>query len=95
MDDNNKFENDYDDDIDDEFWDEPNEQGGYWYRNSKDDKIWWHDLGTDALQPDVFSFDKKKKYNPYSDYPQNLTKDQKEIFDKENPFWAGAFGNQE
>ena len=39
----------------------------------------------------LFSFDKKKIFNMFKDYPQNLTKKQKEIFDKENPYWAEFF----
>lgn len=55
-----------------------------WYKNHRGDKIYWKD------QPDVcgewvFSFDKKTEYNMFLDYPQNLTPEQKAIFDKENP----------
>lgn len=37
------------------------------------------------------SFDKKTIFNIFADYPHKLTKEQKEIFDKENPYWADFF----
>lgn len=39
----------------------------------------------------LFSFDKKKIYNLWEDYPHNFTKEEKDIFDKEYPFWAEFF----
>ena len=39
----------------------------------------------------IFSFDKKVKFNLFRDYPYKLTLEQKEIFDKENPYWADFF----
>ena len=36
----------------------------------------------------LFSFDKKKVYNLFKDYPQKLSKEEKKLFDKENPEWA-------
>lgn len=60
------------------------------YKNKKTDKIWWLD-NFDRVGEWVFSFDKKKLYNMFADYPHNLTPEEKEIFDKENPFWKDFF----
>lgn len=54
------------------------------------ESIWWVDTSDrDGLF--LFSFDKKKVYNLFQDYPQKLTAKEKEIFDRENPFWANFF----
>jgi len=64
-------------------------KGSYFYKNNPTDSVYWlyipDDVGTI-----VFSFDKKKLYYLYRDY-DTLTPDQKEIFDRENPFWADFF----
>lgn len=62
-----------------------------WYKENESDKIWWLDNGDEATGLFIFSFDRKKIFNLYEDYPHNLTKEEKEIFDKENPFWADYF----
>ena len=62
----------------------------FFYKNNKTDKIWWLD-NTETVGEWIFSFDKKKLFNMFADYPHNLTKEEKEIFDKENPFWADFF----
>lgn len=62
-----------------------------WYKENEKDKIWWLDNGQEEIGAFVFSFDRKKLYNLFSDYPKKLTKEEKEIFDKENPFWADFF----
>lgn len=60
------------------------------YKNNKNDVIWWVDnYGTDGEH--LFTFDKKKIYNLFADYPHNLSKKEKEIFDKENPYWKNFF----
>lgn len=59
------------------------------YKNDGD-KIWDVTENPISRGPVLFSFDKKKIYNFWEDYPQNLTKEEKELFDKEKPFWAAA-----
>lgn len=59
------------------------------YKNNETDAIWWVD--TEAIGEFLFSFDKKKIYNLYADYPHNLTPNQVRTFDKENPLWAEYF----
>lgn len=60
------------------------------YKNNPEDKIWWID-DPNIIGEWLFSFDKKKIYNMFKDYPQKLTKEEKRIFDKENPYWADFF----
>lgn len=62
-----------------------------WYKDEPSNKIWWLDNGDEITGEWVFSFDKKTRFNMFRDYPKKLTKEQKEIFDKENPFWADFF----
>lgn len=60
------------------------------YKENENDIIWWvNDLDTKGEF--LFSFDKKKIYNLFADYSHNLTKEEKEIFDRENPYWAEFF----
>lgn len=55
------------------------------YHQNEGDIIWW------AESPDMkdgeflFSFDRQRIYNFFADYPQELTEEQKAIFDRENP----------
>ena len=60
------------------------------YKQNKNDKIQWID-NIDTIGEFLFSFDKKKIFNLFADYPHNLTAEQKEIFDKENPYWKDFF----
>lgn len=60
------------------------------YKNDQSNRIWWTE-NLDQKGELLFSFDKKKIFNLFADYPHNLTKEQKEIFDKENPYWANFF----
>ncbi len=39
----------------------------------------------------LFTFDGKRVFNLFRDYPHELTKEQKEVFDAENPYWAAFF----
>lgn len=59
-------------------------------KDEDEDKIWWPE--TDRIGEFLFTFDKQTIFNLFVDYPHNLTPEQKEVFDKENPFWKNFFG---
>ena len=60
------------------------------YKNHKNDKVYW--VETNGVFGEfLFSFDKKKVYNLFRDYPQALTKEELIIFNKENPYWVEFF----
>lgn len=59
-------------------------------RNKDDDVIWWVD-NPEIIGEWLFTFDKKHIFNMFRDYPYKLTRKQKAIFDKENPYWANFF----
>ena len=65
------------------------------YKEHPSDKVWWvseySDDGFQTRGPLLISFDKKKIFNLFQDYPHALTKEQKELFDKENPYWKDFF----
>lgn len=65
-----------------------------WYKNKPTDKIWWLD-NPNKVGEWVFSFDKKKTFNMFADYPHALTKEQKAIFDTENPYWKDFFKDRQ
>ena len=64
------------------------------YKKNETDKIWWVD-DLETVGEHRFSFDKKKVFNLFRDYPHNLTRGQKELFDKENPFWKKFFSDRQ
>ena len=58
------------------------------YKRHEGDKIWWVRLPNEKGRI-LFSFDKKEVFNIYGeDFWQKLTKEQRELFAKENPEWA-------
>ena len=59
------------------------------YKNNPTDKV--YQVQNDSLGVYEFSFDKKQIFNLFEDYPHKLTQEQKEVFDKENPYWADFF----
>lgn len=63
------------------------------FKENPDDKVWWVSY-TGKIGEFLFSFDKKTVFNMFRDYPWKLTAEQKEIFDKENPYWADFFSNR-
>lgn len=54
-------------------------------KNKPDDQIWWVEAPIERDGEFLFSFDRKRVYNFFADYPQELTPEQREIFDRENP----------
>lgn len=64
------------------------------YKKKDEDKVWWVEK-SDTIGEHLFSFDKKKIYNLFRDYPHELTNEEKEIFDKENPYWVDFFKDRQ
>lgn len=60
-------------------------------KNHRKDVIWWGDNAEDVKGKYLFTFDKIEIFNMFRDYPHKLTEEQREIFDKENPYWADFF----
>lgn len=60
------------------------------YKENDTDRIWWVDT-VDTIGRYLFSFDRKKIYNLFSDYPHKLSAEEKRIFDEENPYWKAFF----
>lgn len=60
------------------------------YKNKESDRITWIE-NTDNIGEHLFTFDGKKIFNIFADYPHNLSAEEKAIFDKENPEWANFF----
>ena len=58
------------------------------YKKKNTDIIWWV---KDDNGEQKFSFDRETVFNLMTDYPEKLTPEQKEIFDKENPYWKVYF----
>lgn len=46
---------------------------------------------SDSLGEMFFTFDGKKIFNLFRDYPDALTPEEKRLFDEANPFWADFF----
>ena len=42
-----------------------------------------------------FTFDGEKTYNLFHDYPHALSPEEKEVFDKLNPFWVDFFKDRQ
>lgn len=63
--------------------------GDRFYKNEPEDQIWWEE--PDVIGEFLFTFDKKRIFNLFEEYPWALTKEQREIFDRENPHWKDFF----
>ncbi len=64
------------------------------YKKNPEDQVWWYE-NADQKGVMEFSFDKKKVYNLFRDYPHELTTEEKEMFDKENPYWVNFFKDRQ
>ena len=82
------------DGIDELIFSESNLEGySDFYKDSEDSKVWWIDkIG--VIGEFLFSFDKKKIYNLFLDYPHNMTEEEVKIFDSENPFLRDFFSQR-
>ena len=60
------------------------------YKNNPTDQIWWVD-NFEKVGVRLFSFDKKKIYNLFADYPHNMMPEEVAIFNRENPYWREFF----
>lgn len=60
------------------------------YKQNESDVIWWVN-DTEYIGRFLFSFDKEQVFNLFSDYPEKLTQEQLEVFNRENPYWAEFF----
>ena len=64
------------------------------YKKNETDLVWWVQSKERRFGEHLFSFDKKKIFNLFRDYPHKLTKEEKEIFDKENSYWKEFFSDR-
>lgn len=67
---------------------------GVFYKDNPTDQIWWVDY-FDSIGRYTFSFDRKQVFDLWQDYPYKLTPEQKEIFDRENPYWQDFFADRQ
>ena len=65
-----------------------------WYKNKETDTIWWKDDPT-VIGVWIFSFDKTTEFNMFHDYPYKLTKEQKQIFDRNLEEFIDKWKNRE
>lgn len=80
------------DEIDEPIFSESNLEGySDFYKDSEESKVWWVDTAWFAKGLMLITFDKKKFYNLFKDYPHNMSSEEVEIFDRENPFWKDFF----
>lgn len=63
-------------------------------KNNENDTIWWV-ISVGERGTWEFTFDQQTIFNMFEDYPEKLTQEQKQIFDKENPYWARFFSGKE
>ncbi len=69
---------------------------GKFEKKKASDKVQWASLldeeGQAIMGRYMFTFDGKKVYDLFNDYPKKLSDEELTIFDKENPDWKQFFG---
>jgi len=60
------------------------------YKENKGDKVSWVEK-SDTIGEFLFTFDMKKVYNLFGDYPNKLSVEEWITFNKENPYWENFF----
>lgn len=65
------------------------------YKNKDTDRIYWLNPLDKGIGEYLFSFDLKKVYNLFADYPWKLSEEEKKIFDAENPYWKEFFKDRQ
>lgn len=68
----------------------PGYEDFYKEKDKKNNKIWWTSK-IDTFGELNISFNRKKIYNLFEDYPYNMTKEEVEIFKEEEPYWEKFF----
>lgn len=63
-----------------------------YYHKHEDDICWWKD--SRKMYGPIVSFDQVHDLYLFRDYPHEFTPEQKEIFDRENPFWKDFFSGR-
>lgn len=63
------------------------------HKEKEEYKTMWVD-NVDSIGERLFTFDKKKIYNLFEDYPQNMSDEEVKIFNKENSYWREFFGDR-
>ena len=67
--------------------------GEYEFYKDNPDSIVWNVRHVGEKGELLFSFDGENMINLWTDYPDKLTNEQKELFDKEQPYWAEFFAD--
>lgn len=61
-------------------------------QNNKQDANGFHWIRNPEQKGErLFTFDDIHIYNLFKDYPNALSKEEKAVFDQQNPFWADFF----
>jgi len=63
------------------------------YKEKPGDKVWWVDNGENTGDF-LFTFDKRKVFNLFRDYPHELSPQEWVDFNAENEYWADYFSER-